>query len=93
MHQFLIVHKYDKCRRLHSHLRDIEYLETASPVAWRLVKCHSLGQYLVKDSGSDTHRGIRAHHIDKIEQFGESLSGGVPYVTGSGLGHAAFGYV
>ena len=47
MHQFLVIDKDNKCRRLDCHLGHIVDLETLALIGWRLLHSNSLGHDLI----------------------------------------------
>ena len=74
MHQFLRIDKQDECRGLHSHLGRVHDLEHVTLVARRLLHHAGFTYDLIEYARLNAHILVRAHKVDLIVQFDQSLA-------------------
>ena len=74
MHQFLRIDKQDESRGLDRHLGRVHDLEHVTLVARRLLHHARLADDLVEDARLNAHILVRAHKVDLIVQFDQSLA-------------------
>ena len=73
MHQFLVINKDDKGRRLHRNLRDIIELQSFSLVRRRLLHGNGLCHDLVQDTRLHAHGMVFTHCIDGLKELSHTL--------------------